>query len=190
MRAPLLTFDAATFKEMIRELADRSQGKRESGAFLLTDRHHPTDALPQPVTTVAYYDDLDPDCLTGGITFHANGYTALNALCRSNALRVVGDIHTHPYRSVGQSHTDSAHPMVALDDHIALIAPFFAVDLTSAVDLGVHIRQGGGWASFYGGQAAAIVHVEEVRPLAARVPWWRRLLTRLAVPRLRYPRKK
>lgn len=190
MRAPLLTFDATTFKEMIRELADRGQSEREAGAFLLTDRDHPADALPQPVTAVAYYDDLDPDCLTGGITFHATGYTALNALCRSNALRVVGDIHTHPYRGIGQSRTDSTHPMVALDGHIALIAPFFAVDVTSAADLGVHIRQEGGWASFYGERAAAIVHIEQVRPLATRAPWWRRLLARLAAPRLRYPGNK
>ena len=43
-----------------------------------------------------YYDDLDPGSFTGGITFTADGYTALAALCRRDGLWVAADIHTHP----------------------------------------------------------------------------------------------
>ncbi|MFJ1562363.1 hypothetical protein [Streptomyces mirabilis] len=161
MRDARLLFDAAMFQAMVRELARRGAGRRESGAFLLTDRDHPADCLPQPVTAIAYYDDLDPDCLTGAITFGADGYTALAALCRRGALRVVGDIHTHPFNRVAQSRIDAANPMIALDGHVALIAPRFAVGVTDAEMLGVHVREGGGWSSSFGAQSAALVRIRD-----------------------------
>jgi hypothetical protein len=175
-----LTIEAA----LLRELAERGQGRREAGAFLLTDRAHPADQLPQPVTAVAFYDDLDPDCLTGGISFGAAGYTALNALCRADARRVIGDIHTHPYQHVQQSSIDASHPMVALDGHVALIAPYYAIGVTDVSQLGVHVRDDGQWASFYGEQAFAVILVRPDRPVAARAPWWRRLLPRLRLHRI------
>jgi hypothetical protein len=178
-----LLFDAVLFREVIHELARRGGGSRESGAFLMTDRDHAASSLPQPVTAVAYYDDLDPDCCrTGAITFHGDGYTALAARCRRDRLRVIGDIHTHPSDRVAQSRTDAAHPMIALDGHVALIAPRFAIAVTDAQALGVHVRENGGWASFFGPKAAALVYIRErPRPhwtarLAHRLTaWWKRL---------------
>jgi hypothetical protein len=164
-----LVFDAALFQDMIRELARRGAGWRESGAFLLTDRDQPADCIPQPVTAIAYYDDLDPGCLTGAITFHADGYTALAARCRRDRLRVIGDIHTHPCDRVAQSPIDAANPMIALDRHVALIAPRFAAGVADAEVLGVHVRENGGWASFFGPQAATLVRIREhSRPRH----WW------------------
>jgi hypothetical protein len=178
-----LVFDGALFRGMFRELARRGGGRRESGAFLLTDRDHPAGRLPQPVTAIAYYDDLDPDCLTGAITFGADGYTALAARCRRDRLRVVGDIHTHPCDRVAQSRTDAANPMIALDGHVALIAPRFAAGVADAQELGVHVREGGVWSSSFGARSAALVRIREhsrprraLRLLAHRLAaGWKRL---------------
>jgi hypothetical protein len=114
---------------------DRGQGGRESGAFLLADRGHPAGQLPQPVIAVALYDDLDPDRLTGEITFCAVGYTALSARCRGEGLRVVGDIHTHPGRYVQQSAIDVSHPIVALRTAETERAPGVIVELPGCLPL-------------------------------------------------------
>ena len=146
-------------------------------------RRAPRDGSRRPqVVAVAYYDDLDPGCLTGGITFTADGYTALAALCRRDGLQVVADIHTHPGRNVRQSPTDAAHPMTALPGHIALIAPHYARGATSPADLGVHVLQTGGqWQSAYGRDAARIVQLTSARSAASwlqAVARWLRSLTR------------
>ncbi|SCG60038.1 hypothetical protein [Micromonospora halophytica] len=173
-----LTIAPDLFDVLLAGLAERGQGNRESGAFLLTDRTHPEEELPQPVTAIAFYDDLDPDCLTGRIDFHAAGYTALQDLCRRDGLRVVGDIHTHPAHRVQQSRVDATHPMVARDGHVALIAPHFAAGVTDVSQLGVHLRVKGTWASFYREQAAELLLVPAGRLAAQRTPWWRRMLSR------------
>ena len=154
-----LAMNERLFATLISELARRGNGEQESGAFLLARAgHRPDEAARQQVTAVAYYDDLDPQCLTGGITFSANGYTALASRCRRDGLRVTGDIHTHPGSKVMQSAIDAAHPMTALPGHIALIAPCYARGITGPADLGVHVLQDGGqWASFYARDAAQVV---------------------------------
>ena len=174
-----LTIERQLFTALMTGLADRGQGHRESGAFLLTDREYPVDQLPQPVTGIAFYDDLDPDCLTGGIDFHAVGYTALQYLCRHEGLRVAGDIHTHPAQRVQQSRIDAKHPMVARDGHVALIAPRFAAAVTDVSEIGVYVREGGGWTSFYGTRAAQVVLIG-TRP-GRSMSWCRRLLARLPI---------
>jgi Prokaryotic homologs of the JAB domain len=178
-----LTMDKSLFTQLVGELARRGRGERETGAFLLARAGHPGDGSRRPrVVAVAYYDDLDPGCLTGGITFTADGYTALATLCRRDGLQVVADIHTHPRGSVRQSPTDAAHPMTALPGHIALIAPSYARGVTSPADLGVHVLQTGGqWQSAYGRDAARIVQLTSARSAASRlqaVTRWLRSLTR------------
>ena len=126
-----LTMDERLFTTLISELARRGNGERESGAFLLARAGHPrtsgrgSRSSRSPTTTT-----WTRGCLTGGITFSADGYTALAALCRRDGLRVVGDIHTHPGSKVMQSAIDAAHPMTALPGHIALIAPRYARGIT------------------------------------------------------------
>ncbi|MFC7279216.1 hypothetical protein ACFQS1_35090 [Paractinoplanes rhizophilus] len=182
-----LTIEPQLFATLIAGLTERGRGNRESGAFLLTDRSHPSGQLPQPVTAIAFYDDLDPLCLTGAITFSAAGYTALLERCRRDGLRVVGDIHTHPHHHVRQSPIDAAHPMVALDGHVALIAPHYGAGVTGVAQLGVHLRVDGRWASFYGQRAEHFFHMP--RPAVGRAPWWRRLLSHLR-PRRRNQEKR
>ena len=99
-----LTMDTSLFTPLAGELARRGTGERETGAFLLARAGHPRDGSRRPqVVSVAYYDDLDPGCLTGGITFTADGYTALATLCRRDGLQVAADIHTHPQRASGKA---------------------------------------------------------------------------------------
>lgn len=171
-----LSIDAALFEDLMCQLAARGGGVRESGAFLLADRNLSTADLPRRVCTVAYYDDLDPGCLTGAIDFGADGYSALADLCRARALCVVADIHSHPGHVTAQSSIDAAHPMVALDGHVALIAPHFATGVTGPSELGVHVRRDGGWVSFYDAAAADVVVVVAVRDRrpAGRRSWWAR----------------
>jgi hypothetical protein len=178
-----LEIDAEMFAGLISELARQGGGTRESGAFLLAN----TAADPacfdggwQKVTAIAYYDTLDPGSLTGNIAFTADGYTALAALCRRDGLQIAADIHTHPGRHVRQSHTDAAHPMVALPGHIALIAPRFAEGTIEISDLGAHHYHGDGqWTSRYGGDVASILRVTEKQAGPARAA---RPFRRAAVP--------
>jgi hypothetical protein len=165
-----LTIDGGLFTALLDELARRGDGRRESGAFLLAQREPIVESAADPttVTALAYYDDLDPDCLTGGITFGAEGYTALNALCRADALRVVGDIHTHPHGWVGQSDIDSSHPMVALAGHVALIAPNYARGPIAAADLGAHVVHPDGWLSHFGADVGAVLTITGRRLIAFR----------------------
>ena len=178
-----LTMEKSLFTWLAGELARRGRGERETGAFLLARAGHPQGESRRPqVVAVAYYDDLDPGCLAGGITFTADGYTALAALCRRDGLQVVADIHTHPGRNVRQSSTDAGHPMTAMPGHIALIAPCYASGVTSPAELGVHVLQAGGqWQSAYGADAARIVQLTSPRSATGRLramSRWLRSLTR------------
>lgn len=148
--SPQVRLAQHTFLRLMRELEGRSQHRREAGAFLLG----PTSG--QDITRVAYYDDLDPTCLTGGITFHASGYTKLNQLCRDDQVRVIADIHLHPGPGVRQSHTDVAHPMVARAGHLALIAPQFGRGVTRADQLGAHLKATDGWNTFLQSEVADV----------------------------------
>jgi proteasome lid subunit RPN8/RPN11 len=95
------------------------------------------------VTAIAYYSDLDPHSLTGGIDFHADGYTKLAKICDEQELIVVADIHTHPL-TAGQSRIDRQHPMIAIRGHIALISPNYAQGRVGLEDLSAYLYQGNG----------------------------------------------
>lgn len=161
---------ARRYRRLLTELRRRGGGKREAGAFLLANAANAARA----VAAVAYYDDLDPNSLTGDITFGADGYTALGALCEAEQLVVIADIHTHPSRFVQQSRVDAAHPMVAIAGHVAVIVPNFATGTIDQRDLGVHEFLGAGaWHSTYGDEVAHIFVITRVpitvRLLVARV---------------------
>lgn len=140
---------------MIAELGRRGSGRRESGAFLLAHR----DGAPQTVTRVVYLNDLDPGCLTGGISFDGLAYSKLWDICDAQQCRVIGDVHTHPGTSVRQSSIDAANPMVAQAGHIALIVPHFAMRPTRPRAIGVHRYDGNRWESWTGRHAARRVYV-------------------------------
>jgi hypothetical protein len=157
-----LVISRRRFVRLMGELHRRGQDRRESGAFLLTQRDAPPIAGGYEITKVFYYDDLDADCLTGGITMHATGLSRLNQLCREIRLRVVGDIHTHPRTYVQQSRIDATHPMIALPGHLAFIAPNYAAGPINPPDLGAHrLLRGGTWDAAYG---AEVTRMLQVRP--------------------------
>jgi hypothetical protein len=131
---------------LIRELARRGHGNRESGAFLLAragEGH-------RRVVEVAYYDDLDPDSLRGNITFSRDGFARLNDLCRER-LAVAADVHTHPTDWISQSETDRTNPMVRIAGHVAVIVPNYARGRIRPSDTGVHLYEGNHrWTSRHG----------------------------------------
>jgi len=153
----LLRMRSVDWEEMLLELSDRGHGRIESGAFLLANR----DGDPRLVVRVVYYDDLDPDCLVGGIHFHGLAYGQLWALCRSDGLSVVGDVHTHPGRSVEQSDIDKGSPMVAQRGHVALIVPHLAQRPTDPSKVGVHLYDGRDWTTWTGRDAAVRLFVRK-----------------------------
>lgn len=173
------------FTTLMSELARRGNGMHESGAFLLgtaaPETGSPEDTR-QVVEAIAFYDDLDPGCLTGNISFTADGYTALATLCRRKHLRVIADIHTHPGPWVSQSQVDAAHPMVALPGHVALIAPHYAQGVADARELGVHVYQGNRqWTSYFGSDTLAVLRITRSPALSAALLCarrWARRLTR------------
>ncbi len=178
---PCLVISAGLFARLVHELARRGGGVRESGAFLLSQSagSTPAENMAQAVTAIAFYDDLDPACLTGGITFSADGYTALGVICR-DGLRVVADIHTHPASWVDQSRIDAAHPMVALPGHIALIAPRYAKQPVAISDLGAHVFGGTGqWTSHFGRDVYRVLHVTETSASLGRAAALRQRARRL-----------
>ena len=104
------------------QLRKRSDGRRESGAFLLCAKN----PAASKVTAFICYDDLDPDAYqSGAIAFHAAGYSTLWQHCDECGLRVLADVHTHPGGSVQQSWIDQRNPMIPTVGHTALIVPNF-----------------------------------------------------------------
>jgi hypothetical protein len=155
-RQASLRFKKRVWKEMLTELHRRGEERRESGAFLLGKR----DADRRLVSRIVYLDDIDPNCLVGGIHLHGEAYAKLWDICDEEGLGVLADIHTHPSDWVGQSSTDKDNPMMAINGHTALIAPNFATGQISPGQLGVHEYRGeAGWASSFDKEAAHLLYV-------------------------------
>jgi hypothetical protein len=155
---PRIRMSHRRFDGLLRELATRGEGRRESGAFLL-GRVTGRPSAVNEVIEVAFYDDLDPNSLTGGITFNAVGYSALGTICRERKLRVIADIHTHPSTWVEQSDTDASNPMTALPGHVAFIAPNFARGPIRPEHLGAHRFDGTGWTSHFNSRVTDVIDV-------------------------------
>jgi hypothetical protein len=130
------------YRSLLEELARRGNGTKESGAFLLGKvNERPPGPGVWRVSRIVYYDDLDAECLTGGITFR--GFDALWASCRSDQSTVIADVHTHPGAWVGQSDIDSSNPMIPRIGHIGVIVPHYAQQNPPVGDLGVYVHRGG-----------------------------------------------
>lgn len=149
-RRALLRVRRSDWHSLVAELGRRGRGSRESGAFLLGERHGDR----RTVTLVVYLDDLDPNCLTGGISFDGLAYSKLWDICDAEQKIVIGDVHTHPGRGVHQSAIDAANPMLAREGHVALIVPDFATRRVTADEVGVHRYDGQGWTTWTGADAA------------------------------------
>lgn len=152
------------WRRMTTELHRRGSDRKESGAFLLGS----ATSSRRRVTAVVYFDDLDANCLVGGISFSRSGFDKLWEICERKGLRVIGDVHTHPGDHVQQSLTDEQHPMIAVRGHVAIVLPHYAKDQPSVDDGSVNVFAGAHtWAHFYGTETRAVVRL-------SRTWWWTR----------------
>ena len=128
------------WRRLCRQLRERGRNRtRESGAFLLGHR----EGKRARILDFSLYDDLDPGCLdTGIVRFDGRHLGKLWALCKEEGLTVVADVHVHPGGS-GQSPSDKAHPMIAVDGHVALILPRYAGRPLRRREIGIYRYLGG-----------------------------------------------
>lgn len=103
---------------LIKGLKLRTQGVRESGAFLLSELNS------RKVNKVMFYDTFDPSVSESGI-IQFKGAVEFYKYLAEKKLEVLADIHTHPGSDTRQSESDQSHPMIRLTGHIAIIAPNF-----------------------------------------------------------------
>lgn len=152
----------ALWREALAELRRRGGDRRESGAFLLGERHVDATTERRIVRRFAYYDDLDPRCLdTGVVVFDGAGFGPLWALCRETGLEVVADVHTHPWEA-RQSDADRRHPMIATSGHFALIVPEFARRVPAMGELGLYEYLGAHrWRDHSGRRAAQVLSFDD-----------------------------
>lgn len=123
---------------MLQELEQRSDGRVESGAFLLGRVFGDI----RQVETCVYYDDLAEDALhPTHVYVPSEAYQALWGICLETGLRVIADIHTHPGMAI-QSATDRAHPMIPEVGHVAMIVPTFAKSPVLIDEIGIYEYRG------------------------------------------------
>lgn len=143
------------WRRLMRELARRGEGRRESGAFLLANIDEAGGTRSGRVRAWIAFDQLDPDCLNGAISIRGQAFSRLWAICRRRGMRVIADVHTHPGQLVSQSSIDAANPMIAQRGHIAVIVPDFARGRPRPADVGFHLYRGDRtWEAHYGDEAA------------------------------------
>ena len=133
---------ARLWGHLLQSLKERSNGCRESGAFLLGNRVD----YRRYIKDFVLYDDLSPGCLHYGyILFDGAGYSELWRICREQNMSVVADIHVHPGRAF-MSETDRDNPMIPDVGHCALILPNYAQTAPKLDEIGIYRRiKGGRW---------------------------------------------
>ncbi|HMA48177.1 MAG TPA: hypothetical protein VKP60_00415 [Magnetospirillaceae bacterium] len=119
---PRLHMPKAFWQGLVAGLHERTEGRHESGAFLL-GRGSDAD---REAAGIVYYDDLDPSAYDQGICIlHGDAFGRLWDRCSSTGLAVIADVHVHPF-GAGQSKSDRENPMIARAGHLALILPLMA----------------------------------------------------------------
>lgn len=119
-----LSIPRSLWRRLVNDLADRGEGVRESGAFLLGSK---TSSGTREAKDYLLYDDLEPGCLDAGfVKMTSVGFRALGREASARSLEVVADIHTHPEHAFF-SGTDRDHPMVPVKGHLALVVPDYAL---------------------------------------------------------------
>ncbi len=114
------------------------------------------------MTRVVYFDDLDPECLNGGIHVVGTAFSKLWDICEAEKRRVTADVHTHPGSSVAQSSIDADSPAIARAGHVALIIPNLASGEIPPSTVGVHLYRGNkGWHSSFGKSAAKRLDIRQ-----------------------------
>lgn len=168
-----LVMSRRQWRRMMRDLAARGGGRRESGAFLLADVR----STSRRIEAWIPFDEIDPNSLNGAIHIRGEAFGRLWAACRERGLRVVADVHTHPGDGVAQSSVDAANPMIAQRGHVAIIAPRFAQGPIVPRDIGYHVYTGRrSWENHFDADAAARLRL--VRGPGAPSRWPRAVGTR------------
>ena len=152
---PRLSCRGSVWRRGVAELARRTGGYRESGAFLLGAPNEKR----RRIETFLFYDDLDPHCFRHGIVeFDGRKLGELWSYCRHHGLTVVADVHVHP-GDFHQSPTDQHNPMIPEAGHMALILPYFAERCTLPGQIGIYEYLGNRrWAN-HSAAGAAIMRV-------------------------------
>lgn len=135
-----LAIPQKVWSQLVTGLAERGEGVRESGAFLLGKSAQDG---RRTVTDFLLYDDLEPGCLDAGFVMMTSvGFRALGAEASKRGLEVLADIHTHPGAAFF-SGTDRDHPMVPVRGHLAIVVPDYALGKTSPQDCAMFRFLGG-----------------------------------------------
>lgn len=140
------------------ELHRRTEGRHESGAFLLGSRT----GCHREASAVIYYDELDPRAYDSGVCIlHADAFGRLWDCCTARSLVVVADAHVHP-RGAWQSVSDRTNPMIARPGHLALILPLMACPPVRRWSVGVYEYLGDHrWRSHGGRHVARVLKIED-----------------------------
>jgi hypothetical protein len=133
-RPAALTCHGGVWLAGCEELKRRSEGYRESGAFLLGHIVKGT----REILEFLYYDDIDETCFANGIVeFDGRKLGRVWKHCRERSLQVVADVHVHP-DGFGQSPSDKHNPIIAETGHFALILPHYAAGGVLPGSIGVY----------------------------------------------------
>jgi hypothetical protein len=134
---PELLCSSEIWRDGVDELRRRSEGYRESGAFLLGRKER-----QRVIEEFVFYDDIDPKSLdTGIVVINGRHLGKLWKHCRKTRRNVVADVHVHP-ASFGQSASDKQNPIIAEVGHIAMIIPDFAARARDPGAIGIYEYRG------------------------------------------------
>jgi hypothetical protein len=155
---PILRLSRALWLHVTNELHRRTEGRHESGAFLLGHRA----GAEREATAAIYYDDLDPRAYDSGVcVLGADAFGRLWDKCAERSLSVVADAHVHPH-GAWQSLSDRENPMIARPGHLALILPRMAKPPVRRWSVGLYEYLGDyRWRSHGGRHVARVLKIED-----------------------------
>lgn len=150
----IIRFKRSLWLRCMLELQSKSQGRHESGCFILGT----VDRNKREARRCVYYDELDPHAYSSGVCIlQGDSFTRLWEFCRAEKLTVVADIHTHPAGAF-QSEADRTNPMIARAGHLAIIIPNYAFGWIWRHRLGVFQYEGDHrWTDLSGWQARSVL---------------------------------
>jgi len=155
---PTLHLSRAFWLHITGELHHRTEGRHESGAFLLGRRT----GSAREATTAIYYDDLDRRAYdTGVCVLGADAFGRLWDKCAEQSLSVVADAHVHSH-GARQSWSDRGNPMIARPGHLALILPLLAKPPVRLWSVGLYEYLGDyRWCSHGGRYVTRVLKIED-----------------------------
>lgn len=159
-RDPCLRLKSKFWNSLIIGLHRRTEGRHESGAFLLG---HKTETSRKAIEVV-YYDELDPHAYNSGVcVLHADAFGRLWDRCSASGLTVIADAHVHGL-GAGQSRADRENPMIARPGHLALIFPRMARPPVRRWSVGLYEYLGEHrWRSHGGCHVTRVLKIEDDR---------------------------